>query len=136
MKQITTKKELEKLLNVIVYTNNTCWKIGGCEYDDPNFSDIITRAINHEDYILKNYVKIKTYKETYINIPKLEDILSEMLGDYSISEKIEIEFKSMMDKFLDKHKIKDIYLDKVEYKLIDTYNIKPLIKSILEDRKR
>lgn len=132
MKQIKTKKELEKLLNLF----SPSWEIGGYRYMlSPTSTDIIARAIDYEDYILKKYKEIIICKEEDVSMPKLEDILGEMVGDdYSVSEEAESEFQSMMKDFLDKHKIKNIYPCSRRFELVEEYDIKPLIKSILEDR--
>lgn len=131
MKQIKTKKELNKVLFSDRY--NSCFKIGG--YETPSYSDIIERAINREDYILKKYSKERVYVDCDIDMPNLDDIMSEMVGYiYIIPEEAEVEFKSMMKGLLDKYNIKKSYLDRVEYVLVEEYDIEPLIKKILEHR--
>lgn len=131
MKQITTENELKKILNLF----SPRWEIGKYRYIlFPASTDIIARAIDYEDYILKEYKEIIIYKEEDISMPKLEDILGEMVGSYSISEETESKFQSMMKEFLDKHKIKNTYPYSRRFELVEEYDIKPLIKSILEDR--
>lgn len=129
---ITTKKELNKLLTV--YDDDTCWKIGGYEYAYADGGDIITRAISREAYILEKYNMKKVEIEEDIKFPSLEDILSELTScPHDVNPEVETEFKSMVKKLLDKYNMKKQSF-KIEYELVEEYNIKPLIKNILESR--
>lgn len=127
---ITTKKEL----NQIVDKYKTVFEINGVKYDYLDSQDIIIKAINRESYIIKKYLKREVTIERDLRVPKLEDVLQEMMSYYyDIPEEAEVEFESTMKELLNKYNIKK-YLSKEEYDFVEEYDIKPLIKSVLEDR--
>jgi hypothetical protein len=131
MKQITTKKEL----NQIVDKYKAVFEINGVIYDYClDSSDIVIKAINSESYIVKRHSKRKVAIERDLRIPKLEDVLQEMMDYYyEVPEEAGVEFESKIKELLNKYNIKK-HLTKEEYDFVEEYDIKPLVKSILEDK--
>lgn len=124
---ITISSELE--LKQLFLKDGVCFKIS--ENSCIDFRDVIHTAINRENYVLRQYNKIETVKTTPItSVPSLDDIL---LSRYDIPEEVEKEFDSLLKELLNKYNISDKSI-KIEYQLVEEYDIRPFIKSVMESR--